>query len=491
MLTTSDARRAGGEHGQQRGQPLERGAVADRRRHGDHEPVGQPGDDAGQRAVHAGHDDDHVGRREVRGDGQHPVHAGHPDVVHPARQPTPLAASVAATSAATAPSDVPAVSTAPPTGGGQLPTHAHRGHRRRRARRATAPAPRLPSASSTRVAQARAAPPSSRPARQATVSRRRLAAGEDHLGGPGAGGAVEVQPGEAEVGGARLVGHAHQSSPHPPCWPSPELGRDAAMSVVKINAVTRAGGQAGPLRGAVPGPRRRRRDHPGLRVVRAAPPAGGHRPYLSTPGGSNEEAYQAWQSGQDFDRAHDGGGDTLAPAAERSQNHLWSYEVAGARRCPKGQLNATGGSRPQRRRRRRRRRSAGGAAVGVRTNSADDSCESGPGPPPAGSAPPARRPPAGCPAAARARVFAVRHRDDRVPPAPDQQQRQGRGQVQPVGRAAPAARGRRSPSARSCTNAARASASANVARPGRPPAPSAGGVSRCSGRSSRAAARAA
>ena len=33
-----------------------------------------------------------------------------------------------------------------------------------------------------------------------------------------------------------------------------------------------------------------------------------------------------WQSSQDFDRAHDGGGDTLAPAASDS-HHLWSYEV--------------------------------------------------------------------------------------------------------------------------------------------------------------------
>ena len=48
---------------------------------------------------------------------------------------------------------------------------------------------------------------------------------------------------------------------------------------------------------------------------------------LSRTGLGDAEAYEAWQSSQDFDRAHSGGGDTLAPAAERSQNHLWSYEV--------------------------------------------------------------------------------------------------------------------------------------------------------------------
>ena len=66
------------------GQPLEGGAVADRRRHGDDQPVGQPGDDARQRAVHPGDDDDDVGVGQVGGDGEHPVHAGHADVVHPA-----------------------------------------------------------------------------------------------------------------------------------------------------------------------------------------------------------------------------------------------------------------------------------------------------------------------------------------------------------------------------------------------------------------------
>ena len=36
--------------------------------------------------------------------------------------------------------------------------------------------------------------------------------------------------------------------------------------------------------------------------------------------------HEAWQSSQDFDRAHDGGGDTLASAAPHSA-HVWTYEV--------------------------------------------------------------------------------------------------------------------------------------------------------------------
>lgn len=40
---------------------------------------------------------------------------------------------------------------------------------------------------------------------------------------------------------------------------------------------------------------------------------------------ASEEAYRAWEAGQDFDRAHSGGGDTLAPAA--SGSHVGSYDV--------------------------------------------------------------------------------------------------------------------------------------------------------------------
>ncbi len=54
-------------------------------------------------------------------------------------------------------------------------------------------------------------------------------------------------------------------------------------------------------------------------------PVMGTDTYLVYTRWSSEEAYQAWQSGQDFDRTHDGGGDTLAPAA--SGSHVWHFEV--------------------------------------------------------------------------------------------------------------------------------------------------------------------
>ena len=45
-----------------------------------------------------------------------------------------------------------------------------------------------------------------------------------------------------------------------------------------------------------------------------------------TPAGRSEADSWPGRTSQDFDRAHDGGGDTLAPAAADS-HHLWSYEV--------------------------------------------------------------------------------------------------------------------------------------------------------------------
>src|SRR6266581_5863078 len=47
-----DARRAGGQHGQQRGQPPERGPVADAGGYGDHRPGGQPRHHRRQRSLH-------------------------------------------------------------------------------------------------------------------------------------------------------------------------------------------------------------------------------------------------------------------------------------------------------------------------------------------------------------------------------------------------------------------------------------------------------
>ena len=107
------------------------------------------------------------------------------------------------------------------------------------------------------------------------------------------------------------------------------------MSVVKINVVTmpedkwdrfeeRFKGRAGAVETT-----------PGFEWFELLRPVQGTESYLVYTRWESEEAYQAWQSGQDFDRAHEGGGDTLAPAAERSQNHVWSYEVVESA-APKG-----------------------------------------------------------------------------------------------------------------------------------------------------------
>jgi heme-degrading monooxygenase HmoA len=99
------------------------------------------------------------------------------------------------------------------------------------------------------------------------------------------------------------------------------------MSVVKINVVTmppdkrerfeeRFRGRAGAVEKT-----------PGFEWFELLRPVEGTDAYLVYTRWSSQEAYESWQSSQDFDRAHDGGGDTLAPAAERSQQHVWSYEV--------------------------------------------------------------------------------------------------------------------------------------------------------------------
>jgi heme-degrading monooxygenase HmoA len=98
------------------------------------------------------------------------------------------------------------------------------------------------------------------------------------------------------------------------------------MSVVKINAITvpkdkqqrfeeRFRGRAGAVESTE-----------GFEWFELLRPIEGNDQYLVYTRWSSEEAYQAWQSSQDFDRAHSGGGDTLAPAAAQS-SHLWSYEV--------------------------------------------------------------------------------------------------------------------------------------------------------------------
>ncbi|MGK5115555.1 MULTISPECIES: antibiotic biosynthesis monooxygenase family protein [unclassified Geodermatophilus] len=98
------------------------------------------------------------------------------------------------------------------------------------------------------------------------------------------------------------------------------------MSVVKINAITvppdkqarfeeRFRGRAGAVE-----------ETPGFEWFELLRPQEGTDQYLVYTRWSSQEAYEAWQSSQDFDRAHSGGGDTLAPAAATS-SHLWSYEV--------------------------------------------------------------------------------------------------------------------------------------------------------------------
>ncbi|WP_091329619.1 antibiotic biosynthesis monooxygenase family protein [Geodermatophilus ruber] len=98
------------------------------------------------------------------------------------------------------------------------------------------------------------------------------------------------------------------------------------MSVVKINVITvppdrqarfeeRFRGRAGAVENT-----------PGFEWFELLRPQEGTDQYLVYTRWSSEAAYQAWQSSQDFDRAHSGGGDSLAPAAAQS-SHLWSYEV--------------------------------------------------------------------------------------------------------------------------------------------------------------------
>jgi heme-degrading monooxygenase HmoA len=98
------------------------------------------------------------------------------------------------------------------------------------------------------------------------------------------------------------------------------------MSIVKINAISvpkdkqerfeeRFRGRAGDVERT-----------PGFEHFELLRPMEGTDQYLVYPRWSSVEAYRAWESGQDFARAHDGGGSELAPAAGDS-HHLWSYEV--------------------------------------------------------------------------------------------------------------------------------------------------------------------
>jgi heme-degrading monooxygenase HmoA len=103
-------------------------------------------------------------------------------------------------------------------------------------------------------------------------------------------------------------------------------GKGSPVSIVKINAISvpkdkqerfeeRFRGRAGAVE-----------QTPGFEWFELLRPLEGTDQYLVYTRWESEEAYRAWERGQDFARAHDGGGDDLAPAASDS-HHLWSYEV--------------------------------------------------------------------------------------------------------------------------------------------------------------------
>ena len=98
------------------------------------------------------------------------------------------------------------------------------------------------------------------------------------------------------------------------------------MSVVKINAVTVPEEQRARFEERFRGRAGAVEKTPGFEWFELLRPVEGTDQYLVYTRWSSEEAYEAWQSGQGFARAHAGGGDTPAPAAAAS-SHLWSYEV--------------------------------------------------------------------------------------------------------------------------------------------------------------------
>jgi heme oxygenase (mycobilin-producing) len=99
------------------------------------------------------------------------------------------------------------------------------------------------------------------------------------------------------------------------------------MSVVKINVVTMPEDKRQRFEDRFKGRAGAVETTPGFEWFELLRPVQGTDSYLVYTRWESEEAYNAWQTGQDFDRAHEGGGDTLAPAAERSSQHVWHYEV--------------------------------------------------------------------------------------------------------------------------------------------------------------------
>ena len=86
------------------------------------------------------------------------------------------------------------------------------------------------------------------------------------------------------------------------------------MSVVKINAVSVPAEQQARFEERFRGRAGAVEKTPGFEWFELLRPLEGTDQYLVYTRWSSEEAYRTWQSGQDFDRAHEGGGDTLAPA---------------------------------------------------------------------------------------------------------------------------------------------------------------------------------
>ena len=108
---------AGGEHPEQGGHAGERGAVAGAGGHRDDRGRRDAADDAGQGALHAGHDHDGVGVGQHVGRGEQAVDPGDADVGQPHGLEA-VGASVAAHSSATGRSAVPAVASTTASGRG-------------------------------------------------------------------------------------------------------------------------------------------------------------------------------------------------------------------------------------------------------------------------------------------------------------------------------------------------------------------------------------
>ena len=98
------------------------------------------------------------------------------------------------------------------------------------------------------------------------------------------------------------------------------------MSIVKINAITVPPDKQARFEERFRGRGRHVENTEGFEWFELLRPMEGTDQYLVYTRWSSEEAYRTWESGQDFARSHDGGGDDLAPAASDS-HHLWSYEV--------------------------------------------------------------------------------------------------------------------------------------------------------------------